>query len=1029
MKNRMLKLISVILSVLIVLFVVPVSHLSEVCKRSVYPQAEAASYDIGDVISFGSYPQTEERNESITAELNARASKGEWISYGYYSGEGTGLLDENTGEVNDGYGTMAPGNLMEYCDITLSGVKYRGVRINRFRPQYTNYSAETDQSSDGIAGGPYWYRWEPVEWCVIDPDKGLVLCKSTIDSQPFSNTVYEIGDAFFNNNDPDPTNRRFINDYETSSIRKWLNNDFYNCAFSSAEQKCIGTTELAIEPDSDGDSQPGSTSVEDKIFLLSYDEYQAISKNIKLNRGRRTAYATCQGLKVINSTYESAYGHWWLRTADQSSNYEMIIKPLGTLSSAYAYDTSIGVRPAFQFKSVISGNLMAGKCGENISWTLDIHGILSIEGNGEMYDFTPETSPFAHRRDIFEVYNEGDGLQSIGENAFYKCSNLQNVTIGKGVAEIEYNAFFGCPDLSYVYYRGSVTNWYKDLLIEQGNDDFGSADVEFGDTTPVYPKGYQFPRDSYRFVNKPKLFNVNDNMFKTMYYPAHSDSFDQFYDDQKSVANNGVCFGMVYTSAAILKGYPHVWDIKTSYWYDPRKSLNDVSKDDRFWLNNKYISMEDYILYAQIYQNSTEHLGAFNAGVYNASDGYDMHDDLQHFCRYIQSSILNDSYVHILIRYFPNPEQEEHESHSVLAVGLKGNNILVYDPNSPGNLQEIKIVNTFTGWSFSNPWRANVEMNEKNCILIAHGDDLVKPYEILATGEKAGYSVDDEEGTGSSITGADRLDGDKLLLYANDTSFRMDAEKSLRIDDMSSSDNLSETDGRRESLYWICKDKTVRISDVAADDSVFSLAGRTKIVKAHVCTGDQIEFTVDEDNNNVNAVIDGIKGQTYTLEVKTCTESEKDGFIISGSSGKKTITVAQTEGGLIADGFKDMTVSYFANEEQTYSVSNMAENDGPVLIFVDKTRGSITIRPAGSNETAVSSSPGDVNGDGRVNANDARLALRASAKLEVLTQEQALAADVDGNGHVYANDARQILRFAAKLQNLFDKKNEVVRHV
>ena len=64
---------------------------------------------------------------------------------------------------------------------------------------------------------------------------------------------------------------------------------------------------------------------------------------------------------------------------------------------------------------------------------------------------------------------------------------------------------------------------------------------------------------------------------------------------------------------------------------------------------------------------------------------------------------------------------------------------------------------------------------------------------------------------------------------------------------------------------------------------------------------------------------------------------------------------------------------------------------------------------------------GDVNGDNQVLANDARLALRASAHLENLDARQFKAADVDGNGQVLANDARQILRYSAKLQNSFDK--------
>ncbi len=58
----------------------------------------------------------------------------------------------------------------------------------------------------------------------------------------------------------------------------------------------------------------------------------------------------------------------------------------------------------------------------------------------------------------------------------------------------------------------------------------------------------------------------------------------------------------------------------------------------------------------------------------------------------------------------------------------------------------------------------------------------------------------------------------------------------------------------------------------------------------------------------------------------------------------------------------------------------------------------------------------DINGNGKTDAADARLALRAAAKLQTLTEEQKKAADCDGDGNVTAADARRILRVAAKLQ-------------
>lgn len=59
---------------------------------------------------------------------------------------------------------------------------------------------------------------------------------------------------------------------------------------------------------------------------------------------------------------------------------------------------------------------------------------------------------------------------------------------------------------------------------------------------------------------------------------------------------------------------------------------------------------------------------------------------------------------------------------------------------------------------------------------------------------------------------------------------------------------------------------------------------------------------------------------------------------------------------------------------------------------------------------------GDVNGDGKITAADARMTLRAASRLEIFSSDVALVADVTGDGKVNAADARKILRMAAQLE-------------
>ena len=80
------------------------------------------------------------------------------------------------------------------------------------------------------------------------------------------------------------------------------------------------------------------------------------------------------------------------------------------------------------------------------------------------------------------------------------------------------------------------------------------------------------------------------------------------------------------------------------------------------------------------------------------------------------------------------------------------------------------------------------------------------------------------------------------------------------------------------------------------------------------------------------------------------------------------------------------------------------------------------------NDLPVNSSmTGDVDGNNKVTAADARMVLRYSAKLENLTDNQQKVADVDNSGKVTAADARMILRVAAKLDEFDDNKQDVVQ--
>ena len=312
--------------------------------------AEGNTYKVGDIIQFGSYPQSEVKDETLIAELNALAPEWEnWTSYGYYSGNGE-------------YGSMVQGDWMRYTDITYNGNKYRGVKFTQYRPYLTYFDSSdsyTFQDENGYSTNTvYWFKFESIDWRVLDPTAGLVMCETIIDSQPYSNTIYSNGGGtydYFN----DASYINFASDYETSSIRKWLNEDFYNTAFTDSEKKEISTTTLNNDGyhtsvGTTGYEKLDSNETEDKIFLLSYNEAnvglimdaEVVDPSV-LAKG--SDYAQSQGSSVYRNPSSPYNGNvcWLLRSPGFCSDRCCYAGDFCSTCSTY-----IGVRPALVSKII-----------------------------------------------------------------------------------------------------------------------------------------------------------------------------------------------------------------------------------------------------------------------------------------------------------------------------------------------------------------------------------------------------------------------------------------------------------------------------------------------------------------------------------------------------------------------------------------------------------------------------------------------------------------------------------------------------
>lgn len=349
-KNIFKSLLALTLALIMVLGVAPISELAGVDWASLFAskaEAEGKTYKVGDIIEFGSYPQSKVTDSSLVSALNKASKK--WVSYGYYSGDGS-------------YGSMKPGNWMEYADFTYNGTKYRAVTFSQYRPDFT-WKTSDDRSGQVLGddvytiNNVYYFKYEPLKWRVLDPSTGLVLSENIVDSQAYSSTIYSgTGSHGYTEYWNDSNHTHYANDYATSSIRAWLNDDFYNTAFSSTQKESILVSEIDNKAESASLSRFNSETTYDKVFLLSYNEVQntaygftADRENPSTRQAKGTNYAKCQGY----------WGTCWnLRTAGVSSDVGCTVSSAGTgngsiwNASRYISIISCGVRPAIKISNL-----------------------------------------------------------------------------------------------------------------------------------------------------------------------------------------------------------------------------------------------------------------------------------------------------------------------------------------------------------------------------------------------------------------------------------------------------------------------------------------------------------------------------------------------------------------------------------------------------------------------------------------------------------------------------------------------------
>ena len=205
----------------------------------------------------------------------------------------------------------------EYIDIIRPKLKLQ--MIQNARVGSTVFFGSFEQDNNTSNGK------EDIEWIVLarESKRILVISRYVLDFQRY------------NESDSNVT-------WESCSLRRWLNMEFLNEAFSGAEQAMIPNVTVSADKNPESDTNPGNDTT-DQVFLLSISEVNEYFASDYDRQCHGTWYCFKQGA----SKFSEGSCLWWLRSPGyDSSRAALVYFDGGVIGNGRDVDYSdVAVRP------------------------------------------------------------------------------------------------------------------------------------------------------------------------------------------------------------------------------------------------------------------------------------------------------------------------------------------------------------------------------------------------------------------------------------------------------------------------------------------------------------------------------------------------------------------------------------------------------------------------------------------------------------------------------------------------------------
>ncbi len=213
---------------------------------------------------------------------------------------------------------------------------YNGEYYDRIAANPYNYGSNYtfNDGTEIKTGTNYWFKCETITWKILATSSGTysLLSNIVLDTSTYNFTKDE-------------------HTYENSTIRKWLNKNFYKTAFGLNNSYITPTDVDNSAATTESDTNPyASENTKDNVYLLSYKDYlntaygfPADDNFSNVRKSKVSDYA------IANKCFfQDGGAPYWTRSPidDTTGNYVNAVSWAGSMVSQVTTNDYVGVRPS-----------------------------------------------------------------------------------------------------------------------------------------------------------------------------------------------------------------------------------------------------------------------------------------------------------------------------------------------------------------------------------------------------------------------------------------------------------------------------------------------------------------------------------------------------------------------------------------------------------------------------------------------------------------------------------------------------------